>query len=72
VTKFLIRYQEPNLSTEVWREATVEFEDWRGKAVDHSGNEIGPEFFISAKTWAEDFAYAVADKGIYEIKELSA
>lgn len=30
----------------------------------------GPEGFISAREWAEDYAYALADKGWYKIKEI--
>jgi hypothetical protein len=68
--RFLIRYVEPNLPDKCWREVTAEFEDWVGKAKTHDGKEFGPEITITAKQWAEDTAYTLADKGEYVVTEL--
>ncbi len=52
MTKFKIRYRNPE--TEEFNEVIKEFED-----------TANPD--ISAEEWAEDYAYAVSDKGDYNI-----
>lgn len=61
--KFLIRYVD---AEGVEQEDEVEFHDttrWGGS---------GRERSISAREWAEDYAYSAADKGHYEIEEIRA
>lgn len=56
--RFKISYPDPN-NEDYWLEEILEFYDTgSGKT------------FISAETWAEDYAYAKTDKGRYTIKEV--
>lgn len=36
----------------------------------HFSDSYDP-FFISARSWAEDYAYALADKGQYSVREIT-
>ena len=58
VKKFRITYDDQE--NECVEEVECEFHD-----------SVGPEGFISAREWAEDYAYTLADKGWYKIKELN-
>ncbi|QDP60529.1 MAG: hypothetical protein Unbinned338contig1000_22 [Prokaryotic dsDNA virus sp.] len=66
---FLIKFENPETG-EVESE-TKEFHDWTGRA-EMGGEEVGPVISISAKEWAEDYAYTAADKGWHSVKLLSA
>lgn len=56
--KFKITYLDPKDETS---------ESWITEYVDFEASE-NPK--ISAMEWAEDYAYAVADKGAYHIEEV--
>lgn len=67
MTKFKVEYSDPE--TDERKVDFVEFETWVGRAtVDEK--EVGPVLTITAKEWAEDYAYTVADKGRYEVTEI--
>lgn len=68
MTLFKIQYRDPE--TEEVRTEHHEFEDWSGRATLH-GEPTGPTLHISAKEWAEDWAYTAADKGWYKVTEVS-
>lgn len=53
---FEITYRDPESGEEV-----VEIKEFEDSHTPH---------FISARFWAEDYAYARADKGAYRIKEI--
>ena len=52
--KFKIKYIDPE-DGETWKEEIHEFEDTEN---------------VTAEEWAEDLAYARADKGEYKVEEL--
>lgn len=56
MTRFLIQYRDPETNEE--KEVEQDFED------SHDPH------FISAKDWADDYGYMLADKGWYHITEL--
>ncbi len=53
---FSITYREPDVEPETW--ITIYRSYWDTESV-------------SGRLWAEDTAYALADKGPYEIKEIN-
>ena len=58
--KFRFKYTTTNGE---YKEETVEFEDWTGKAT-LGGKEVGPKMTITAEEWAEDYLYAVTNKSL--------
>jgi hypothetical protein len=70
MTRFRIDYRVPNSDPEEYGVEFVEFDDWTGRATDHKGNEIGPVQTITAREWAEDAGYTLADKGPFTVTEL--
>ncbi|AMB48380.1 hypothetical protein [Methylobacterium sp. AMS5] len=62
--RFRITYADPETREDITIER--EFGD-TPREVTTNGFVVGP---ISARTWAEDFAYALADKGSYKIEEI--
>lgn len=65
--KFKIEYKDPLTEERVVE--YLEFEDYEGRATLY-GEEVGPVLKISAKEWAEDYAYTAADKGLYKVTEV--
>ena len=55
--KFQIRYLVPGDGPDEVKTETVKFEDT-------------PEFSLTAEEWANDWAYALADKGWYSVTEI--
>jgi hypothetical protein len=62
MSKFRITYDNPQYEGGTLT-AEVEFSDWSGLV---NGHEIN----ISARLWAEDYAYSLSDKGDYNIQEI--
>jgi hypothetical protein len=71
MTRFRIRYRDPESEEDEWRTRHCDFDDWTGRAT-LDGREVGPVMTITAREWAEDLAYSLADKGPYEIEELAS
>lgn len=67
MTKFLIKYTDPETNEPA--EHVGDYEDWIGRA-EVEGEFFGPVITITAREWAQDHAYALADKGSYTIIEL--
>ena len=67
VTKFRVEWED--CETGEKHKEIVEFADWTGHAT-LEGKKVGPLLTITAKEWAEDYAYAVADKGPYTVVKL--
>lgn len=65
--KFLIDYTDPESGEPKQHEC--EFEDWTGRA-SIGGKSFGPEQTITARQWAEDLAYSLADKGPFTVTEI--
>lgn len=64
MTRFRITYTDPETHEEIT--LVREFGDTSAE-ITANGFKIGP---ISARNWAEDFAYTLADKGRYTIEEV--
>lgn len=68
MTKFLITYRDRDTGENI--RVIREFCDTPGRVTDDTGKLltcVGP---ISARQWAENWAYGAADKGPYVVKEL--
>lgn len=50
------------------RTEVVEFFDWVGRA-ERNGVPVGPVIKLTAKKWAEDYAYTMSDKGRFDVVE---
>jgi hypothetical protein len=66
--RFEITYTDPE--TEEMMTVYKSFEDWTGRAI-IGGKEIGPVLSITAQDWANDYAYTLADKGYFKIREIT-
>lgn len=57
------------------RKFRITYDDQENECVEEFEGEFtdsdGPEGFISARDWAEDYAYNLADKGWYRIKDIT-
>lgn len=68
MTRFLITYTDPETGEPA--EHIGNYDTTPGIVTDNSGKVLSEGPPISAREWAEDHAYMLADKGAYTIKEL--
>jgi hypothetical protein len=64
--KFQIDYLDPE--TQAPCTHIGDYRDWTGRATTAEGVEIGPVQTITAREWAEDHAYMLADKAMGSVR----
>jgi len=66
--QFEIKWLDPE--TDEMQQGVYTFHD-TPSGISHNGHRVLRQYpAMSARTWAEDFAYEKADKGWYQIREL--
>jgi len=67
--KFKITYIDPIIEEK--KTVVMEFEDTPNAEIKFHAKDKSTFVNISAREWAEDYAYSLADKGWYNIEQLS-